>query len=43
MVSTIQPGGEFKTMLDLSSKPKGIYLLKLSAGTEITTTKIILQ
>ena len=33
----------FKTTLDLSSQPKGIYLLKLSSGSEMSTTKIILQ
>lgn len=33
----------FKTMLDLSGQPKGIYLLKISAGTEMTTAKIVLQ
>jgi len=36
-------GGIFKTTLDLSSHSKGIYLLKLSAGSEMTTVKIILQ
>ncbi len=35
--------GQFRTILDLSSQPKGIYLLKVSAGTEVITTKIILQ
>lgn len=33
----------FKTTLDLSSQPKGIYLLKLSSEAAMTTTKIILQ
>jgi len=35
--------GQFRTILDLSSQPKGIYLLKVSAGTEVITTKIMLQ
>ncbi len=34
---------QFKTILDLSSQPKGIYLLKLSVGTDVITTKIMLQ
>ncbi|MFH1119476.1 MAG: T9SS type A sorting domain-containing protein [Bacteroidota bacterium] len=36
-------GGQFKVMLDLTSQPKGIYLLRISSGSEITTAKIILQ
>jgi hypothetical protein len=33
----------FKTMLDLTNNPRGIYMLKLSAGSSSTTVKIILQ
>ncbi|NTW23252.1 MAG: T9SS type A sorting domain-containing protein [Lentimicrobium sp.] len=33
----------FKTMLDLTNRPKGIYMLKLSAASVSTTVKIILQ
>ncbi len=36
-------GSEFKTILDLSSRKKGIYLLRVSAGSEMTTAKIILR
>ncbi len=36
-------GKLFKTLLDLSSQPRGVYLLRISSGTEMTTAKIILK
>ncbi len=35
--------GTFKTILDLTGQPKGIYLLRIMTGSEMTTAKIILQ
>ncbi len=35
--------GSFKTIIDLSSQAKGIYLLMITTGAEMTTAKIILH
>ena len=43
LMNGIQQPGKYELEIDLSDLPNGLYLIRLQAGTQMETAKIILQ